>query len=247
MSDIQISALKKDEDLERDPQSCLSACTEAFLAKGGAILAAVGQESICLMPNDAVYPICSGGVCRSQALWGVLKPYAGRIVLFPPHAARHGFDPYNGQINRARSQALESGADDYAFYFGFEKAERFGFEHGEKWEKLMKSATCAELQEITDFYDQNYFGPASSWEGKQGCRRIYIAFANNAHVALHRLCSNETLEKVTLVFIDYEDLITHPPKAWKIAPRSVAAYARFSFMLSQLLDLRSIESSFEKQ
>ena len=66
-----------------------------FLAKGGTINQIshpleAEQPRISLMPGDTVYPICSGGICRSQTLWAILQTCAKRLQLLRPHAARYG-------------------------------------------------------------------------------------------------------------------------------------------------------------
>lgn len=217
---------KKDEELERNFKA--SDCLEKFYQKGGTFYCATQEQRICFEEGDAVYPICAGGICRSQTLWALLKILGDKIILFPPHAARHGWDPYNGQINRFRNAHQELVPDEFTAFFGIEKAIRFGFENDERWKE--------NLSEISEFYNEHYFGPQSSWQGKKGKRRIYIAFANNTHVIIHRLNqTNINLEDVTVVCIDSEDLITFPPTFLQISPRSKEAYAYFAdFLLCRL-------------
>ncbi len=101
----------------------------------------VTSPKIRLNLNDAVYPVCTGGFCRSKALWAILEPICNQIVLFPPHAARVGWDPYNGQINRYKNYAQEVVPDEFNAYFGMEKAERFGFENISEWKIIEQSPT----------------------------------------------------------------------------------------------------------
>lgn len=230
-----------ERSLETNRYTTAQQCLEGFLAKGGTLqCVTLGSErdagSIRLNPGDAVYPVCSGGVCRSQTLRALLAAYyeSDHFVLFPPHGARHGWDPYNGKLNRARNAVMESMADEFALYFGVEKLARFGFDQG--WESLGAQPTAAELHAITEFYNEHYYGPHSSWQGCQGSRRVYISFGSNTHVVMHRLIqANETLDNVVVVAIDAEDIVTFPPPELGIVPRSKEAYAHLSALLAQVI------------
>ena len=80
---------------------------------------------------------------------------------------------------------------------------RFGFENTHEWKSIEQSQTEENLKTISQFYDRQYFGPNSSWNGKMGKKRIYIAFSNNAHVALYRLSkANDSLKEVTVIAIE---------------------------------------------
>lgn len=241
---VYLTHFKTEKDLEKNPLTSAKQCLKTFLQKGGTLqsIPYLSPKSACirLHEGDAVYPICSGGWCRSQTLWAILQPFSHHIVLFPPHAARVGFDPYNGQINRYKNEAVEAKHDAFYSYFGMEKSLRFGFEHASEWKSMEESPTSEGLQAITQFYDACYFGPSSSWQGRQGKRRIYIAFSHNAHVTFYRLNqANERLEDVTVIAINSEDLITHPP--FHIAQRSIEAYDYFSNLLKQQFDFSSFK------
>lgn len=237
---------KVDQDLEKNPLTCVKKCLQDFLQKGGVFqsvsnLASVTEPIVRLDFGDAVYPVCSGGWCRSQSLWALLTPFSNKITLFPPHAARHGWDPYNGQINRYRNYAQELLFDEFSSNFGMEKSLRFGFENSSKWKSIEESPTEDGLKRISTFYDQFYFGPDRSWEEKAGKNRIYITFSNNAHVVLYRLIqTNEHLEGVTVVSIDCEDLVTDPPDFLNTTKRSVKAYGYFASLLNRIFDLDDI-------
>jgi HAD superfamily hydrolase (TIGR01509 family) len=238
---------KLDEDLEKNSSTSSQRCLQEFFQKGGTLQCISNihknNASIRLNMGDAVYPICSGGWCRSQTLWAILKPFSHQIILFPPHAARLGWDPYNGQINRYRNYAKEAVYDEFSFYFGMEKSLRFGFENSSKWEPMERYPSSEGLQAITKFYNEYYYGPSSSWQGKQGKNRIYIAFSKNAHITLYRLNqANENLNNVTVIAIDSEDLITHPPDYLQTTPRSMKSYKFFADSLAGLLDLSKIET-----
>lgn len=243
---LETIPFKIDEDLEKNPITSAKKCLQNFFQKGGILrrisnLSSVTEPSIQLNLEDAIYPVCSGGWCRSQVLWAILQPYSDRITLFPPHAARVGWDPYNGQINRYRNYAQEIVPDEFSSYFGIEKALRFGFEHTSAWKSIEESPTDKDLKTISQFYDQHYFGPNSSWQGRQGKRRIYITFSNNAHVVLYRLNqSNDSLQGVTVVAIDSEDLITYPPAFLNTTSRSIKAYEYFSSIVNQIFDLTKL-------
>lgn len=243
---LEAFPLKKDEDLEKDPSATLKRCLQDFFQKGGVLqnisnLSSVTEPNIRINSGDAVYPVCSGGWCRSQVLWAILQPYSDQIILFPPHAARVGWDPYNGKINRYRNYAQEIVSDEFSSCFGIEKALRFGFEHTSEWNLIEKLPTDEGLKAISQFYNQYYFGPDSSWQGKRGQKRIYITFSNNTHVAIHRLNqTNGNLKGVTVVAIDSEDLITYPPIYLNTTSRSIKAYEYFSSLLTQIFDLTEL-------
>lgn len=232
-------SFKLDDDLQKDPSSCVSSCLSAFMGRKGTIVGFSDEDmkqekQFEILPGDAVYPICSGGVCRSQTLWAKLHSYQDKIVLFPPHAARHGWDPYNGRVNRSRNIGQEDIPDDFFKYFKLERATRFGFEFSAEWAQM---AVTGRLDEISEYYSVQCFGPNSSFLGRRGKRRVYIAFSNNIHVAMHRLIqANESLSEVVLVAIDWEDMVTHPPAHLNIASRSSAAYSHFDRRLSNVLD-----------
>lgn len=240
---VDILPFRADQDLENDPNTMARKCLQEFLQKGGRLqsipdLSAVESPCIRLHANDAVYPVCSGGWCRSQALWAILKPYSSRIILFPPHAARLGWDPYAGEIRRYLNEAQEELHDEFSAYFGIEKALRFGFEHAHLWKQIEALPTQEGLATLSHFYDHAYFGPSSAWQGQQGSRRVYIAFSHNAHVVMHRLLqTNDSLAQVTVIAIDSEDIITNPPAFLNTPSRSRKAYEYFSTRLAQLVDV----------
>lgn len=230
-----------DKDLEKDPNSTAKACLQKFLQMGGTLqtipdLTAIREPQVHLHPNDAVYPVCTGGSYRSQTLWAILQPLADRILLFPPHAARVGWDPYTGSIKKTQSSG--TAVDAFTEYFGFEKAIRFGNEHTPAWRQIQASPTEAGIKSISTFYDTHYFGPQSSWQNKQGTRRVYIAFSHNAHVVMYRLLqTNDSLKDVVIVAIESDDLVCHPPAFLNALPRSLQAYDYFANLLIPLFDL----------
>jgi hypothetical protein len=240
---ISINPFKVDEDLEHNSTYTLHKCLEDFVLKGGNLisipnLSDEAKPQVHLNSGDAVYPICSGGFCRSQALWAILHPFSDQITLFPPHAARHGWDPYNGQINRFRNRAQEDVPDDFSIYFGKEKAERFGFENSPEWGYVEQSPTREGLAAISQYYDRNYFGPGSSWEARRRKKRFYVAFSSNAHIVIYRLNqTNNSLKDVTVVSINSEDLITYPPPFLETTSRSTQAYQHFTELLKKIVNL----------
>lgn len=69
-----------------------------------------------------------------------------------------------------------------------------------------------------------------------GCRRVYITFAQNAHVLLNRLNqTNEDLGNVAIVGIDIDDLIDKPLDQ-NVPCKSQMAYAIFAQILQELID-----------
>lgn len=245
--ELECIPFKSDEDLEKDQATTARNCFNEFFQKKGTLvsipdLSTATNQRIKLNVGDAIYPVCTGGWCRSQALWALLQPYSNQIVLFPPHAARVGWDPYNGQINRHRNYANEIIHDEFSAFFGLEKALRFGFENNSAWKTAETSPTNQNLRAIAQYYDQYYFGPKGSWNGKQGKKRVYIVFSKNAHVVLYRLNqNNDSLEGVTVIAIDSEDIISHPPAFLNTEPRSVKAYEHFSNLLKQVFDLTELK------
>ncbi len=237
---------KTEEEMEKNPHTTAQQCLQTFIQKGGILqsiphLSETNEPVIRLQIGDAVYPICTGGWCRSQTLWTVLKPFSDKIVLFPPHAARVGWDPYNGRINRYRNYDNEALYDEFYLCFGIDRAPRFGFENTAHWSAVELVPTREGIKAIEEFYDRHYFGPESSWQDKKGKRRIYITFSKNAHVILHRLNqTNDNLYNVTVVAIDSEDIITSPPPFLYTLPRSVKAYDYFATLLTQVLDLSDL-------
>lgn len=238
---------KKDEYLEQNPNTNAQSCLQEFMQKGG-VVQCIGSLTEAAIPkirlniDDAVYPVCSGGFCRSQALWVILQSLGDQIVLFPPHAARAGWDPYNGQINRYKNYAQESAPDEFNAFFGIEKIPRFGFENTSEWKSIEESPSADGLKLISQFYNKNYFGPHSSWQGQKGKKRVYIAFSSNAHVVLYRLNqTNDDLKNVTLIAIESEDLITYPPAFLHTTSRSTLAYEYFTNLLKQIFDFSEFE------
>lgn len=230
-----------DKDLEKNPNSTAKTCLQKFLQMGGILqsipdLTAVTEPQVHLHVGDAVYPVCTGGSYRSQTLWAILKPLSDRILLFPPHAARVGWDPYTGVIKKTQSSGTSY--DAFAEYFGCEKAVRFGNENTPEWRKIQASPTAEGIRRITEYYDTHYFGPESRWQNNQGKRRIYIAFSHNAHVVLYRLLqTNDSLKNVVVIAIESDDLVCHPPAFLNTAPRSLQAYDYFANLLIPLFDL----------
>lgn len=238
----------KESALEFDPETRAKKCLDEFFQKGGNLefipsLMEEVQSKFKLSPGDAVFPVCSGGWCRSQTLWAILSRYSDQIILFPPHAARMGWDPYNGQINRYRNYDNEVLSDEFTHFFNFEKAQRFGFENTPEWELIEKSPTSEGLKKISQFYDQYYFGPESHWQGKQGKRRIFITFSHNTHVALLRLNqNNESLEDVTILSIQSDDIISLPPEGLNTSSRSQKAYEYFTIILRKVFDFSELDN-----
>lgn len=239
---------KVENQLEKYPGSRGQECLKAFLERGGSFHSYPADVSeFTILKGDAVYPICSGGWCRSQTLHAHLLSYGEWIVLFPPHAARLGWDPYNGQINRYRNYEGEKRHDEFSLYFQREKALRIGFENGAAWKEIESLPTKQGLSSIRQYYNQHLFGPESSFEGRKGSRRVYITFNSNAHVVLYRLLqTNESLENVHIVALDMDDLVSHPLKEWNTTPRSAKAYRAFHEMLTHIIKVETDEPATQK-
>lgn len=201
-----------DELLESVNEWSLANCERKFLNCGG-MLVIPGQFKI--EEGDALYPVCSGGVCRSQTLYLLLKELLEKknVRIFPPHASRRGLDPYNGEIQIHREIVMH---DEFEKAFNLQRCLQFGFDQREKW---LQSGL--NVEEIKRYYDENYFGPIPAK------RRVYIAFSSPVHVILKRLIeTNEHLEGVAVVAIPLIDEISHPPSP-EIASGSTEAYFAF--------------------
>lgn len=215
MKDMQISLTNSqfiDERLEETGVWTLSACEERFWDKGGQIFIP-GRFKI--ETGDALFPVCSAGVCRSQALYMLLKELIppGQVELFPPHASRRGFDPYNGEVQIHREVVKY---DAFEQVFGTRRHLQFGFEHRERW-----ALTGYNAEEMKRYYDTHFFGKGSAR------RRVYIAFASPVHVVLKRLVeANSDLSDVCLVAIPLADEISNPPYPG-MESGSAAAYIAF--------------------
>lgn len=239
---------QRDADLEGNTNTTADQCLERFLAKGGTFqyisdFSTTSKSVILISPGDAVYPICSGGYCRSQTLWALLHPFQDHITLFAPHSARYGWDPYNGRINRCRNEDRENLPDAFAHFFGIEKSLRFGFEHAGTWAKIEKSPTADALHHIFSYYNDHYFGPQTL---PSNGKRLYIAFGKNAHVTLHRLNqANSTLAEVSVIAIELEDLATNPPEALQTTSRSIAAYSHLATLIKATLDLTPLTEEID--
>ncbi|CRX38281.1 hypothetical protein [Estrella lausannensis] len=239
---------KVEKHLEKHDRSRGQRCLREFLARGGSFHSyPFDISSFTIKEGDAVYPICSGGWCRSQTLHALLKPHSDSLVLFPPHAARLGWDPYNGQINRYRNYEGEKKHDEYALCFKREKELRMGFENDADWKAVEAAPTKEGLASIRAYYNEHYFGPGSSFKGKKGKRRVYITFASNAHVVLFRLLeTNHSLKDVHIVALDLEDLVSSPLKEWNTTPRSKKAYQAFYDSLSKIIKVGTDGTSPQK-
>jgi hypothetical protein len=235
-------------ELEKVDETRAELILERFLSKGGR-LQVIEKESdfqpgaIRIRPGDAVYPICSAGNTRSQILRALLTPFQDKIVLFAPVGARLGWDPYNGRINYTEQQkATEEGYDSFPEFFGIPKKERFAFNLTDRWEEIAKNPTAEGLAEITAYYNAHYYGPNASHEGQKGSRRVFIVFAQNAHVVMHRLTqANERLDDVHLYAIGMNDTISKPLPERNIGKRSPEAYSHFVNILAPLLDTKSLQ------
>lgn len=226
------------EDLESEGVTSFASVKARFLALGGTLRRlspSAGATAFQLHHGDVVYPVCSAGFCRSQTLWILLESYGAAITLMPPHAAGYGFDPYNGKVNwriNRSEEAKASQSDDFRLWAHRDKALRFGYD---RFQHLADAeVTAEELDAIKAFYSTHYYGPAQIGQR----RRVYLAFAQNAHIVMHRLCeSNKDLSNVVVVHLPMQDLITTPPASWETYPRSKIAYERYHALLKPLFEL----------
>lgn len=219
--ETKLSAIHfSDELLEGAGEWPLIRCEEKFLEMGGEIFIPGKFE---VKEGDALYPVCSAGLCRSQALYVLLNEIAEtrNVKLFAPHASRRGLDPYNGEVQIHREVVKN---DEFEKAFNRKRCLQFGFEERERW--LSKGFDALEMKL---YYDKRYFGKT---EAK---RRVYIAFASPVHVVLKRLIeSNESLNGVCVVAIPLADEISNPPDG-QFKTGSVEAYYAFMNKIKPLI------------
>lgn len=229
-------AIQAETDLERNIESSLEVSLEAFLTKGGTLIRLdQNTKPFQLLPNDVVFPSCSGGNNRSQVLWGILRAYDDKIHLMKPHATRYGFDPYNGLVNWHRTKNRTK-TDEFAQLFNFPKSEKMGWELFANWFSKVQ-ITDEERDYLIAYFNQNYYCPILP----EGARRVYITFAQNAHIHMYRLSqSNESLENVFLLFFPLEDTLAKPLPEWETYARSVKAYSNFGEILKSHLDFTQL-------
>lgn len=233
-----------DETLEKKEETKGKVCLETFQEKGGFFYhldpnKVTEKDRFVLLTGDIVYPSCSAGFNRSQTLHALLSYFLNSIILFEPHATRRGFDPYNDQANWHINKAKEKQPDEFKLWAQKEKAPRFGFD---QFEYLMDEHDPSPeiLNAIRKFYDEHYFGAGSITNNFEGQRRVYITFAQNVHVILHRLNQNNAdLNNVVVVSIDLDDYIDKPQEKI-IASKSQAAYAIFAQILRELIDFSQL-------
>lgn len=223
-------------ELEKLDESTLEKILAEFTSKGGTIVRLdESNKPFKLASGDYVFPACSGGNNRSQTLWSVLRPFDGKINLMQPHATRYGFDPYNGLPNWNRTHHTQKD-DEFTSWAGVSKSRKFGWDIFEEW--LSRSdVTVEELDLMLEYYNTHYYHPNIPAD----TRRVYMTFAQNTHVHLHRLCqTNESLDNVVVVFIPLEDLIAKPAAEWDTYPRSVKAYTELGNILKAYLDFSQL-------
>lgn len=220
-----------DEDLVQQGHSLMAILAE-FHEKGGTFirLDENGPQRALMFPNDSVFPACSAGFCRSQTLWALLKKFENKIALYPPHATRYGFDPYNGKMNWQRKRKIIT-FDEFELWAQMPKSIRMGFDvYGSHWDH--KEATEEQLQQMLHYYNTHYYGPNTPSN-----RRVYFSFDKNTHAILHRLNqTNVNLSQVIVYHFPLQDFITHPLKQWETVPLSYKSYQQFSLILLNLID-----------
>ncbi len=226
-----------EESLEKRTETTGEKCLEKFKSKGGELVVLDPNnpsiEKFELHPKDTVFPGCTAGLCRSVTLWTVLSPFSESITLFPPHATRQGFDPYNDKPHWQENYEFDLEDDEYAMWNNGPKPVRFAYEEYRHLQHISDPSPEL-LKELKQFHDDKYYGPSSA---DQGSRRVYITFSVNTHAILHRLNqTNETLENVIVVSVDLDDYISTPLQEWNALPRSRKAYENLAKLLESLLD-----------
>ncbi len=221
--------------LQQNPETSLSTVLEQFEAKGGTLIRLADDATpFQFLMNDVIFPSCSGGNNRSQTLYAVLSPYADKIVINLPYATRYGFDPYNNQTNWVNNHLPTN--DEFELWAGTPKQTKFAWKEFAAW--LGKTeATEEELAVMREYHNREYFSPSLP----EGTRRIYITFAQNAHVHLYRLAqTNDSLENVFLLYYPMPDLICTPHPEWHTKPQAQKAYVELSALLRLFLDFSQL-------
>lgn len=237
-SKIESRSLFIDEHLEATGVYSFKNCCERFIQRGGSLRFLELNQPVALFEKgDALYPVCSGGLCRSQSLLQLLKPLQQGLdlLLFAPHASRQGYDPYQGQVQIHR---LPKVADDFEAYFGCPRIPQFGFDQAERWRQQGDMKDPEVVSSILGYYNRHYFGPESSVQGKKGKRRVYLVFAGPVHVVLKRLGeANADLSSVVVAAIPLQDEISNPPEYLQVPSGSLPAYEHFLAKLKGIFQL----------
>jgi hypothetical protein len=189
-------------------------------------------------PGDDIRISCSAGWCRSQSLYQIFNHYQG-ITNRAPHGTRDYLDPATGKAKWTVNLEKEGLSDEFADHFGVSKTLRIG--HVE-FAHLRDNLTPPQdlLEQVTDFYNKNYYGP-ESYDSDTN-RIVYITFAANAHAILYRLNQTNTdLSRHTVVVIDLDDYITSPLTEWNTYARSVKAYQNYETILKPLFDFSLLQ------
>lgn len=238
LTSLHSSPMDADDELQMHEFSCLETALHEFGEKKGSLILLEGDVvPFTFLPGDTVFPACSGANNRSQTLWNILRPYADKIYLMPPHATQYGFDPYNGRLNWLRLKKIAYEDDEFIAWAGVPKSKKLGWETFADWLTRWE-ATHEELNMLTEYFNREYFHP----DVPDGTRRIYVTFKKNAHIHLHRLNqTNASLENVVLLVFPIDDLIHAPLPEWDTYPRSQKCYAELAKLLTPYLDFRYVD------
>jgi hypothetical protein len=223
-------------DLQNEEHSTLAVSLEKFLEKGGTIIRLEDyDEPFQLQPGDTVFPACTAGHNRSQIVWKLLQPYADKIILNKPHATQYGLDPFNGKANWNRPKKPLV-VDEFQLWAGSARQQKFGWDVFGEWTDK-KEVSSEELHTLLDYYNREYYSLNTPAEA----RKVYIVFAKNVHVHLHRLSqSNGTLENVVILYMPLEDFIHTPLPEWNTFPGSLKSYEEFAKIIGARLDVSKL-------
>lgn len=207
-----------------------------FEAKGGVFVRMENDTLFQLRQGDVVFPACSAGQNRSQTIWASLLKFSDKITLMPPHATQYGLDPYNDQPNwlKAKEALSEEG---FIAWAGLPKSEKFGWDLFPHFLE-MKNPSQDNLSLLKDYFNKTYYHPEAYLKD----RRIYVTFQKNAHIHLFRLNqTNESLEKVVVLFFPLDDLIKHPLPEWETEPGSLKSYKELSKLILKHLGVEFLK------
>lgn len=206
-------------------------CLETFLKKGGRIFFWEGEKDknfpFQIKQKDILYPICSGGQCRSQVLHLMLNEFKGEFKVTAPHASRVGYDPYNDELMIDHLPKIN---DKFSHAFGAKKKKQLGF--------TFASKSPRPIEELKKYYDEKL------WQCKKDVRQVYISFSKPVHVVLKRLIEvNRTLNNVIVLAFPFDDEITFPPEKLGMKSGSVEAYHAFYNKLKSQFIYDSLSSN----
>jgi len=168
-----------------------------FESKGGRVVVVPNDASIpfqIMLPKESVvYPICKGGINRSQILYQVLEKLIAdeeSITMQNPHATHLGFERTHVTLLPEELQALDYGhiqsrytKNGYLAFskvFGKNRMPRWGYDLSHDVSSIDAGGKISTSTSSQQVFSEKY------WTNDTGTRRIYIAFQSSAIAPLLR-------------------------------------------------------------